>query len=251
MKRWFRKAFHTLGFDIVRHRPRLDQDFPDVTDRDRRIVERIAGFTMTSLERQLAVIQAVRYLTQYRIAGSIVECGVWRGGSSMAAALTLIDEGDTGRSMYLYDTYEGMTPPKDVDRNPSGKLAQTQLDKDPSRTSTVWAVADLDDVQRNMGSTGYPADKLHYIKGPIENTIPGAMPEAPIALLRLDTDWYESTKHELEHLYPLLCKGGILIIDDYGHWQGARKAVDEYFASLGQPCFLHRIDYTGRMFVKA
>ena len=72
------------------------------------------------------------------------------------------------------------------------------------------------------------------------------MPER-IALLRIDTDWYESTRHELVHLYPRLSPGGVLIIDDYGHWQGARKAVDEYFQA---GLFLNHIDYTGRLAIK-
>jgi O-methyltransferase len=69
-------------------------------------------------------------------------------------------------------------------------------------------------------------------------------------MLRLDTDWYDSTLHELRHLYPLLSRHGVLIIDDYGHWQGARRAVDEYLATLPHPIFLHRIDYTGRIAIK-
>jgi len=125
------------------------------------------------------------------------------------------------------------------------------LDSDPERAGMIWAVADIEDVRRNMASTGYPQDLVRYLKGPVEQTLPALGPPGPIALLRLDTDWYESTKHELMHLFPLVRPGGILIIDDYGHWEGARKAVDEYFAATGRPFFLHRIDYTGRLLVKA
>ncbi|HYM86681.1 MAG TPA: TylF/MycF/NovP-related O-methyltransferase, partial [Pseudoxanthomonas sp.] len=71
-----------------------------------------------------------------------------------------------------------------------------------------------------------------------------------IALLRLDTDWYESTRHEMIHLFPRLCVGGVLILDDYGHWLGARRAVDEYLGEHNVPLFLQRIDYTGRYAVK-
>jgi hypothetical protein len=101
-----------------------------------------------------------------------------------------------------------------------------------------------------MTATGYPSNKIHFIKGPVEETIPRQMPSPSIALLRLDTDWYESTKHELIHLFPRLSAGGILIIDDYGHWAGARQAVDEYFAGLPEKYFFHRIDYSGRLIVK-
>ncbi len=100
-----------------------------------------------------------------------------------------------------------------------------------------------------MASTGYPEERLHFVKGKVEETIPGDLP-GKIALLRLDTDWYESTRHELEHLWPLLVPGGVLIIDDYGHWAGARRAVDEFFADRVDAPLLNRVDYTARVGVK-
>jgi hypothetical protein len=100
-----------------------------------------------------------------------------------------------------------------------------------------------------MAMTNYPQDKLNYVVGKVEDTIPETLPRK-IALLRLDTDWYESTLHELNHLYPLLTEGGVLIIDDYGHWQGAKKAVDEYIEKNKLKILLNRIDYTGRIAIK-
>ncbi len=91
--------------------------------------------------------------------------------------------------------------------------------------------------------SSYPADLFTFVKGKVEDTIPGNAPDA-IAILRIDTDWYESTLHELTHLWPRLSPGGVLIIDDYGHMPGARQAVDQFFVSA--PVLLHRIDYTGR-----
>ena len=123
------------------------------------------------------------------------------------------------------------------------------LQKEPKGTG-LWAYAGLEEVRRNVLSTGYPEDRIAFIQGKVEDTIPGTIPEK-IALLRLDTDWYESTRHELTHLYPLLSSSGILIIDDYGHWQGARRAVDEYLGAMPAPTYLHRIDYTGRLALKA
>jgi hypothetical protein len=222
----------------------------DLTDDERAILHRIAAYTMTSIERQLALIQAVRQVVRRGIAGCVVECGVWRGGSSMAAALALLEEGDRSRDLYLFDTFEGMTKPLDVDRTADGTPAQVHLDRDVNRTGHVWAVADIEGVGQNMISTGYPPERIHLVKGPVEATLPSRGPPGPIALLRLDTDWYESTRHELRHLFPLLSEGGILIIDDYGHWAGARKAVDEYFAGQPRPYRMHRIDYTGRLIVK-
>ncbi len=103
-------------------------------------------------------------------------------------------------------------------------------------------------VRRLLHATGYPPERIHLVRGPVEETLPAAAPDG-LALLRLDTDWYESTRHELEHLYPRLATGGVLIVDDYGHWEGARKAADEHLAAH-PALLLSRSDYTGRMAVK-
>ena len=100
-----------------------------------------------------------------------------------------------------------------------------------------------------MQRTGYDPARMHFVKGDVLETVPQEAPER-IALLRLDTDWYESTRHELDHLYARLSPGGILIIDDYGHWRGARRAVDEFIEKHRLRLFLNRIDYTGRLAIK-
>jgi hypothetical protein len=149
----------------------------------------------------------------------------------------------------MFDTFEGMSQPTDADRNLRGESAATLLSAEPRDTSHIWAVAPLDEVKRNVASTGYPPHLLNYVQGPVESTVPKQAPQR-IALLRLDTDWYESTYHELVHLFPRLSPGGVLIIDDYGNWTGARKAVDQYFEEQSMSPLLHRIDYTGRILVK-
>ena len=251
MKRLVRVAVRALGFDIVRYRPPSEPASlpPDLSEGDRAVLGLIAGYSMTSVERQASLVHAVRYLVRRGVGGCFVECGVWRGGSSMAVALTLAQEGDTGRDLYLFDTFEGMTPPTADDKTADGTLAQTHLDRDEDKKG-YWCIAGLNDVRQNMIATEYPPDRIHFVKGPVEATIPTEVPVGPIALLRLDTDWYESTRHELAHLFPLLVEGGILIIDDYGHWAGARKAVDEYLAGLPRQFYMHRIDYTGRLLIK-
>ncbi len=107
----------------------------------------------------------------------------------------------------------------------------------------------LAEVKGIIGSVGYPADRVHYVKGKVEATIPGVAPQT-IAMLRFDTDWYESTRHELVHLYPRLSPGGVIIIDDYSDWAGARQATDEYLEQNNVRLLLNRIDYTGRIRVK-
>ena len=211
---------------------------------------RAAPFTMTSIERMYALWQAVEYIARARVPGDVVECGVWRGGSSMLAALALLHTGEK-RPMWLYDTYEGMPAPSERDRQWNGESAADKLatqERIPG-VHNDWAFATLDDVERQMATVEYPRDLLDLVRGPVQKTIPGNCPGI-ISLLRLDTDWYESTRHELEHLWPRLSVGGVLIIDDYGHWQGAREATDEFFAAQGLREMLHRIDYTGRIAIK-
>lgn len=210
---------------------------------------KVKAYTMTSRERQHALYDAVRHIAKAGIPGDIVECGVWRGGSSMIAAEALMKEGDTARTLYLYDTFAGMSEPTEKDVNLHGRDARSRWTGLQKADFNEWDYAPIEDVEANMRATGYPMEQVRLVKGKVEETIPGTVPER-IALLRLDTDWYESTKHELVHLFPRLSDGGILILDDYGHWQGARQAVDEYFAEHGVCMHLIRIDYTGRIGVK-
>jgi len=168
----------------------------------------------------------------------------------MAAALTLQSLDVRDRDLYLFDTFEGMPKPQDVDINLYGNSAKSIFaEHQTGADSSDFCWASLSDVQAAMASTGYAEAKIHFHKGKVEVTIPSAAPDV-IALLRLDTDWYESTRHELEHLYPRLARGGILIIDDYGDWQGSRKATDEYIEKHAPSLFLSRIDHTGRIAIK-
>ncbi len=154
------------------------------------------------------------------------------------------------RDVFLYDTFEGMSEPTDLDVDLNGNPGSEALAAEIPNDHSVWAVAALDIVRNNMISTGYPQDKVQYVQGKVEDTIPATLP-GQIAVLRLDTDWYESTQHELKHLVPLVAPGGVLIIDDYGHWQGARRAVDEWLEASPRPILilLNRTDYTGRIAV--
>jgi hypothetical protein len=249
MKRLITKTIQRLGYEIVKRSKvrRLPTDFESL---HREIVQKVQNNTMTSPERIYSLIESVLYVEKYNIPGAIVECGVWKGGSMMAVAHTLAHLGRTERDLFLYDTYEGMSEPDDRDRTFDGAGAKELLAAGANKEKNmIWAYSTLETVQQGMQTTRYPDSRINYIKGKVEDTIPGAVP-AEIAILRLDTDWYESTRHELEHLYPRLTKGGVLILDDYGHWMGARKAVEEYFSGLRQPILLDRIDETGRTAIK-
>ncbi len=228
---------------VLNSRAVVKRRFPDFDQATLDIIARVMPFTMTTPQRVAAVRQAVQYVEANDIPGAFVECGVWKGGSSMAAALSF----KTPRPFYLFDTFEGMTAPTAEDvRASDGRGADAVLGA-ADKGAHVWCESGLAEVQANMRSTGYPEGLVTCVKGMVEDTIPANAPDQ-IAILRLDTDWYASTRHELEHLYPRLSPGGVLIIDDYGYWEGARKAVDEYFAGR---VLLHRIDDTGRMTIKA
>jgi hypothetical protein len=223
---------------------------------DRAIVERSLPYTMTGVPRLQALIDAVRYVERRGVPGAFVECGVWRGGSVLAMISTLQATRGSDRAIWLYDTFEGMTEPTERDVSAFEPPALSVWREAEQKGVRPWSevfgsdVFNEDDVRRTVTATGYPSERLHFVRGPVEETIPGEIPDRPLALLRLDTDWYASTRHELEHLYPRLETGGVLIVDDYGHHDGCRQAVDEYFE--GQPpLMMTRIDYTGRIAVKA
>jgi hypothetical protein len=223
---------------------------PDVSPHVNAIIQHVRPFTMTSPERVAALCAGVEYAARSCIPGAFVECGVWRGGSCMAAALMLLRLGRDDVDFHLFDTFAGMPPPTDIDKvAATGEPAAAVLARSDRRTSNEWAYAPLDEVRRNLAATLYPPERVHLVAGKVEDTLPARAP-AQIAVLRLDTDWYQSTRHELIHLFPRLAVGGVLIIDDYGHWSGARRAVDEYIAEHKIRLLLNRIDYTGRIAVK-
>ena len=227
--------------------PKIPSDFDDEMAS---IIRAVTPFTMTNVDKLHALITATRYVALNRIPGDFVECGVWRGGSMHAVARTLAACGDVGRELFLYDTFEGMTTPTEKDVrwdgvHPARWLKHSAHNK---HDSAIWAYASLEEVEAGFEKVPYPKGRLHLVRGPVEQTVPGVLPEK-IALLRLDTDWYSSTAHELEHMYDRLVPGGVLLLDDYAHWRGAREATDEWLARTGEKLLLVRMG-GGRIAVK-
>ncbi|MGC4992338.1 TylF/MycF/NovP-related O-methyltransferase [Nocardia salmonicida] len=235
--------------------PRALDMFPDIRHLDPQFVqlyESVQHATQTSVTMSYALRLATKYIVDYAIPGDVVECGVWRGGSAAIATETLREAGDLSRTVWLYDTFNWTwDPPSDVDelQLPSGDMKLADLLA--SVTNSVQDEgSDQASVVETVCGSGYPRELIRCVEGLVQNTIPADAPSS-IALLRLDTDLYDSTRHELEHLYPRLSVGGVLIVDDYGKYSGATKAVDEYFAKLNEPVLLNRIDTQGRIGVKA
>jgi hypothetical protein len=205
------------------------------------LYEAARQFSMTSIERLYDLYKSVEYVVRAEIPGGIVECGVWKGGSMMMAALTLLKLGATDRELVLYDTFEGHPPVEPIQGNTDIFGGDGAKEWQPA-----WAKVSLEEVAENMRLTGYPIERIGLVKGMVEDTLPATAESLKcIAIARLDTDWYAPAKVELEALWPRLSKGGLLIIDDYGHYKGQRQAVDEYFA--GKPVKLTRIDYSCRI----
>lgn len=209
------------------------------------ICRRVKPYTLTPPPRIMALCESIRYLDRAGIAGPIVECGVWRGGSMMAAALTLLELGSTRRDLHMFDTFTEMPLPDERDTHMSGRPGP-EFFADVIAGDEVYDLLPLEQVRELLEGTGYPRERLRFVPGLVEETIPAEAPEE-IALLRLDTDWYRSTIHEMRHLYPRIVSGGILIVDDYGEFAGARQAVDEYLAEDGRPVLLNRVDFSCRL----
>jgi O-methyltransferase len=245
-----KKAFGFLGLKISRIDAELN--VVEASQLDLQIMSAIQAYTMTAPARVWALLNAIQYISENHIEGDFCECGVWRGGSSMAAALKLKAAGNL-RRLWLYDTFSGMSEPSIYDkcRTPAVQVYREWKKHQHGDALNEWCFASLDEVRRNIKSTGYPMDLVRFVVGKVEETlsVPSNIPET-IALLRLDTDWYESTKAELEALYEKLSPGGVLILDDYGHWEGVRRAVDEFFASRPHKILLDRIDQGARIAVK-
>jgi O-methyltransferase len=248
LKRALKKFAGAFGYQITR--TSFDSD-PLMNKEIKPLFNKCKDFTMTSIERLYALNKAVKYVIDSKIPGDFVECGVWKGGSIMAIAYTLMEMGVMDRKIFLYDTFSGMTKPNENDSvmgNKNHSLKNEWAEKQKVEHNE-WAYSALPDVKNNVFSTGYPKDNFIFVEGKVEDTLPRTMPSR-IALLRLDTDWYESTKHELVNLFPAIVHCGVLIIDDYGWCAGSKKATDDYFSNTNTKVLLNRIDWTGRIGVK-
>lgn len=240
-----------FGLVISRVGSELNRLPVEATAEQAQTIASLRPYTMTSAERLWSLMSAVRYVVDEGLPGDFAECGVWRGGSIMAMALQLKELGVTDRRIWLYDTFAGMTAPteKDVEAGTGTAAADMLRTTEVGDGNNVWCVAGRADVEANVRTTGYPMEQFTFVEGDVAVTLRAQVPDE-ISLLRLDTDWYESTRIGLEVLYPRLVVGGVCILDDYGHWQGARTAVDEYFDASGHRPFMHPIDYSGRLFIK-
>ncbi|MBN2143231.1 MAG: class I SAM-dependent methyltransferase [Candidatus Aureabacteria bacterium] len=252
-----RKILHAFGYDLVPKKIIDEHNFlrriPYAGEEEKHIMQICRPYTQTTPETMFALIRAVKYIVRNNIPGVFVECGVWKGGSAMAMAM-MLDQLKYHREICLFDTFTGMPPGCDLDIDLDGNDEKWYREKSDqyvhAGSGAAWNASSLEEVRSNLAKIGNTLQQFRFIQGRVEETLPEKA-NSEIALLRLDTDFYSSTKHELIHLFPRLAKGGILIVDDYGHFLGARKAVDEYFRENNIAMFMNRVDYTAIIGVKS
>ena len=245
-KNLINKSINQMGYSIINN----DQKIVELNEKDSNLINLISNYSMTPKIRIYNLLQALRHLKHKKIHGDYVECGVWKGGNILLLKKFLETEDEYHRKIYAYDTFEGMTSPDENDFEiGNNNFATKLLEKDKSKKTNVWGVCSLEEVKKNISKHVKNLNNINFIKGPVENTLNERknIPEK-ISLLRLDTDWYQSTKKELEVLYEKVESGGVIIIDDYGHWGGSKKAVDEFFSN--KFVWMHYVDYACRLIIK-
>lgn len=253
LKRLVAAAFHGLGYEF-RKTPIADfvDSVPELSKSDRLLIRAAEAYSMTSQPRLVANFKACEYVIANNVAGDYVECGVWKGGNGILAKQIFEKSGAVDRKVWLFDTFAGMTSPTNEDRETfTGQPAQIQF-TDSIRDGYVdWCYASLAEVKENFASEGLSLDGVRFVQGDVCVTLrEGANIPNSISVLRLDTDWYESTLVELEVLYDRVSIGGVVILDDFGYWDGARSAVEGFLESRGLKPLINVIDDTGRLFIK-
>ena len=246
LKNLINKTFNQFGYSIINN----NQKIVELSEKDKNLINLISNYSMTPKIRIFNLLQALRYLKNKKIPGDYVECGVWKGGNILLLKKFLETEDLYQRNIYAYDTFEGMTKPDENDFEISNNNFATKLlEKDKSKKTNVWGICSLEEVKKNISKHVKNLNNINFIKGPVENTLnENKNTPEKISLLRLDTDWYQSTKKELEVLYEKVERGGVIIIDDYGHWGGSKKAVDEFFSN--KFVWMHYVDYACRLIIK-
>lgn len=203
-------------------------------------MKRVMSYTKSDSVRLASMVDALIAVDRDGVCGDVVECGVWRGGNVILARLM-----SPLRTCWLYDTFDGMTEPdEELDVKRSGERAIDRFNMKQAG-GMKWDAVSVDEVRKNFEEVDLDPGEVNFVVGPVEETLRHVVPAA-VALLRLDVDWYSPTRIAMEVLYPKIVSGGFLIVDDYGHWMGCRKAVDDYFGELVP---MHcDVDYSCRVF---
>lgn len=221
-------AYSLLGLRFFRNRRELT-DFVWV-------VRQVRENTMVVPSSLAALYRLVREIDRRGIEGDLVECGTWNGGSGAVIAHAARLNGGKARHLWLFDSFRGLPPTTEED----GRIAQAHV-------GTL--VADPGRVREVLGRVGTPDQQVHIVPGWFRETLPSASIER-IALIHIDADWYDSVKLCLEHFYDRISPNGVVVLNDYGAWQGAKRAVDEFIVQHQLKVRLKWVDPGTRYFVK-
>lgn len=248
------KIMRSFGYGRIDPRYSLEKYAVELNKNEIEIIQYVLkeGYTMTTIPRLVNTLKSCKYVVENKIPGDFVECGVWRGGNSILAK-KIFEAMGSDKKVWMFDTFEGMTEPSEIDKKFYNNIsAKINYKKTLGNSHSNWCYASMEDVKKNFETSLLDMSLVKFIKGDVCKTLTKNenLPEE-ISVLRLDTDWYESTKVELEVLFPLLSMRGVLIVDDYGSWIGSRKAVDEYFSKQHYKPLLNIVDHTGRTALKA
>lgn len=246
-----------LGYEVSISRRGTDQLGYDLLAEANETIRVIRSHTMLPYRRLVTLYQQAVFCEATNLPGSFVECGVWKGGAVGLMALANLRHGSTRRHLHLFDSFEGLPEPdQSVDGQRATEFAQRVGGgvggKLVALEGAFEGVGTLEVNQELLEQTiGYPPEYLHYHKGWFQDTLPEqAADVGEIAILRLDGDWYSSTKLCLMHLYEKVVRGGFVVLDDYGWFEGSKKAVDEFMEREGVKAFLNHIDNAGRYWIK-
>jgi hypothetical protein len=270
IKKLLKKLVNMVGFDLIRYRqPReanlnIDEHLGYELEAEAiECIRMVRDNTMLSKRRLVTLYQQVAYCEEHNIPGDFVECGVWKGGATGMMALANLRKATQRRHLHLFDAFQEICEP---DAAVDGERALREVreftgrsDHDKGKLQALSGIYDsfggsgtLEENRHLLEKLiGYPKEFIHYHVGWFQNTLPADHQNiGPIAILRLDGDWYASTKVCLEYLFDKVVKGGVIIIDDYGTYEGCRRAVDEFMKLHRIQAYLAPIDSDCRFFVK-
>jgi hypothetical protein len=260
LKRVIQKAFALLGYE-VRRRSKDDAWRYDLAVAAAECIQVIRGHTMALDAPLVSLFEQARFCEHYRIPGSFVECGVWKGGAVGLMALVNLKYGKERRHIHLFDAFQECPEP-DASVDGEHAIGVAKRAREPGFAGKLRPLCGVYDRMGGPGTVeenrellehkiGYPSEWLHYHVGWFQQTLPrDADRIGEIALLRLDADLYASTRVCLQHLYEKVVSVGFVIVDDYGWLEGCRRAVDEFLANRQPPVFLHYANDDCRYWIK-
>ncbi len=261
-KRFINSILARFGYEIKKKGKKGRSEKYDLEEEAEDLIRVIRPYTMVAHKALLILYQQVVYCERQNLKGCYIECGVWKGGAIGLMALANLKFGFQRRHIHLFDSFQEICEP---DETVDGKRAIKEVyewAKEPGKAGKLRPLKGIYDHRGGPGTLqenkalleniiGYKKDYLHYHKGWFQETLPKVAESIDqIAMLRIDADWYASTKICLDYLYNKVVKGGFVIIDDYGAYEGCKKAVDEFMQANKVSAFLCHVNNDVRYLIK-